>query len=365
MLQNLLLWGEIATDRKALMAIHLDEPNEKVEIFAFPKEEVTAELQNQLVAWRNGGEFDFSNVTISWSIPANSDNLLPDGIRVDKPEFILRAQQDWGKKLMGARLFLVLKEEVNLLKERASNTSVYEDELWNKTKELWDKISELRKEHHISREHTDQLKFIIDETFELLKGLKKFQVEKNKTQHHSLVKNFEQQIDAQRARLIYPDELNDVFESLRKIQDEIKKASFGWGHKRTLFDTLNLVFNDLKNYRKTEHQSKVQDRVKHLQHTFDSLKVSIERDKESLQAHQEKLKFYIKGNLENSEWGQRIRQMEERIAEKTAKKDGIAATLKQLREQSKKDATKAEKKQEAAKESVGKPQENIEESSNS
>ena len=51
---RLVLWGEIGTDRKALIAIHLDEETAKIHIHAFPKEEVTKEIQDAVfVEWKN------------------------------------------------------------------------------------------------------------------------------------------------------------------------------------------------------------------------------------------------------------------------------------------------------------------------
>ena len=46
---RLVLWGEIGTDRKALIAIYLDESIAKIHTYAFLKEDATKELQSKLL----------------------------------------------------------------------------------------------------------------------------------------------------------------------------------------------------------------------------------------------------------------------------------------------------------------------------
>jgi len=137
---RLVLWGEIGTDRKALIAIHLDEETAKIHIHAFPKEEVTKEIQDAVfVEWKNGGEFTFPENAIHWEIDANSDTILPEEVKVDRLDVVLQSQHKWGKKLMSSKINQLLSDEVKLLEEKTSVVAEYDQSLWDKAKAQWEK----------------------------------------------------------------------------------------------------------------------------------------------------------------------------------------------------------------------------------
>lgn len=56
--------------RQTLIAIHLDEKTcRKNHTYAFPREEVTKEVQDALfVEWKNGGEYTFPENAIHWQL---------------------------------------------------------------------------------------------------------------------------------------------------------------------------------------------------------------------------------------------------------------------------------------------------------
>ena len=107
------MWGEIGTDRKALITFNLEEENAKIHIYAFPRENVTKEIQDALfVEWKNGGDYTFPENAIHWEIDANSDTILPENMKVDRLDTVLQSQHKWGKKLMSSKINQLLTDEV-------------------------------------------------------------------------------------------------------------------------------------------------------------------------------------------------------------------------------------------------------------
>jgi hypothetical protein len=329
---RLVLWGEIGTDRKALIAIHLDEETAKIHIHAFPKEDVTKEIQDAVfVEWKNGGEYTFPDNAIHWEIDANSDTILPEEVKVDRLDVVLQSQHKWGKKLMSSKINQLLTDEVKLLEEKASVVAEYDQSLWDKAKAQWEKIASYQKKNEISWEQTTVLKDKINAVFEALKAVKRINNENEDQANAVLVKNYYKRIEDLQAKLIYNDQWKFIFEELKKIQTELKDAAIRWNHKRTIYNQVNAIFDDLRKYRMTEVVSKTQGRISQLTKILDGLKDSIARDNESYTMQVEKMQHYTRGKLSVEELKSRFGDIINRTKEKEAKAEGIKQTIAQLK----------------------------------
>ncbi len=329
---RLVLWGEIGTDRKALIAIHLDEETAKIHIHAFPKEEVTKEIQDAVfVEWKNGGEFTFPENAIHWEIDANSDTILPEEVKVDRLDVVLQSQHKWGKKLMSSKINQLLSDEVKLLEEKASVVAEYDQSLWDKAKAQWEKIASYQKKNEISWEQTTVLKDKINSIFEALKAVKRINNENEDQANAVLVKNYYKRIEDLQSKLIYSDQWKFIFEELKKIQTELKDAAIRWNHKRNIYNQVNAIFDDLRKYRMTEIVSKTQGRIAQLTKILDGLKDSIKRDNESYQMQVEKMQHYTRGKLSVDELKSRFGDILSRTKEKETKAEGIKQTIAQLK----------------------------------
>lgn len=338
MQQHLVLWGFIGADRKALLAIYLVEEENQVKIHAFPKEEVDKNLQDQLFAWKNGAPFNFPENDLIWHIDAYSDSILPRDIRVDKPEFIQRAQLAWGKLLMSSKLFKVCKEEVVFHKTLVTSTLEYKQDQWDKTQDLWKKYSEMLKSQDIVWEQAELLKAEVNETFDILKAHKKKSYDKEKVQTRDITKKFEKEIDSLKSQLIYPEEWPQIHEKLRALQAEIKTAAIRFQVKKPLFDNIDEIYQALKSYKQTQNITHTKDRLENLRRILKGLDTSLVNDKESLAAQKEKLTHYTKGKNSGSEWGGLLQIIQNRIDEKQVKVDDIKKTIQQLESRISKEA---------------------------
>lgn len=346
---RLVMWGEIGTDRKALITFNLDEETAKIYIYAFPREEVTKEIQDALfIEWKNGGDYTFPENAIHWEIDANSDTILPENMKVERLDTVLQSQHKWGKKLMSAKVNQLLTDEVKLLEEKASVVAEYEQTLWDKAKTQWEKIASYQKKNEISWEQTAVLKDKINTVFEALKAVKRINNENDDQANAVLVKSYYKRIEELQSKLIYNDQWKYIFEELKKIQAELKDAtSIRWNHKRNIYNQVNAIFDDLRKYRMTEVISKTNERIKQLSKVLAGLKDSIARDTESYQMQVDKMQHYTRGKLSTEELQTRFGFILDRTKEKEAKVEGIKQTIAQLKNEIEK-----EKKQQVEREAL-------------
>lgn len=330
MQQHLVLWGSIGTDRKALLAIYLEEEKNQVVIHAFPKDQADDNLQNQLFAWKNGASFDFSNNDLVWYVDANGESILPREVRVDKPEIIQRVQDTWGKLLMSSKLFKVCKEEIVLHKLFVTSSQAYSQELWNKTTDLWKKYSNMFRDQELTWDQKELLKAEVDDTFEVLKAEKRKSVDEDKAQSKILIKEFEKQIENQKSLLIYPEEWPKIHDELRKIHGELKASSLKMQDKKVFFDKIDEIYQSLKSYKKTQNATHTRERLDKLGKILNGIETTLEKDKASLAQQQEKIAFYTKGKNSGSSWGGLLESIQQRITEKEAKIADIKKTISEL-----------------------------------
>lgn len=340
---RLVLWGEIGTDRKALIAIHLDEETAKIHTYAFPKEEVTKEIQDALfVEWKNGGEYTFPENAIHWEVDANSDSILPAEVKVERLDVVLQSQHKWSKKLMSSKINQLLSDEVKLLEEKASVVAEYDQTLWDKAKAQWEKIASYQKKNEISWEQTTVLKDKINSVFEALKAVKRINNENEDHANAVLIKSYYKRIEELQAKLIYNDQWKFIFDELKKIQAELKDINIRWNHKRNIYNQVNAIFDDLRKYRLTEVLTKTNSRIAQLTKIMQGLKDSVARDMESYNMQVEKMQHYTRGKLSVDELKNRFGYILDKTKEKEEKIKGIEQTITQL----KKDIEKEKKHQE-------------------
>lgn len=345
---RLVLWGEIGTDRKALIALYLQEETAKIHIYAFPKEQVTKELQDSLfVEWKNGGDYPFPDDAIHWEVDANSDTILPEDVKVERPEIILQSQHKWSKKLMSSRINQLLSDETALLEEKASSLGEYDQSLWDKAKAQWEKIASYQKKNEITWEQTTALKEKINGVFDALKAVKRISTEHEDQANAVLLKQFQKRIGELQAKLIYSDQWKFIFDELKKIQQELKDAPLRWNHKRAIYNNVNSIFDDLRKYRSTEILNKTKSRITQLMKILDGLKDSIARDQENFNMQVEKMQHYTRGKLSADEIKSRFSYIFDRIKEKENKADGISQTITQLKKEIEKEKKQLEEREQA------------------
>ncbi len=351
MQHRIVTWGEIGTDLKALITIQLDEENANIIINAFPKENVNKELQDAIFnEWKNGGNFQFPETTYQWTVDAQQDNILPNNVRVDRPILITEAQSLWSRKLMSAKLNQLLNEEVALLSQNLEGLKEYEQSLWDKAKTQWDKIADYQKKAEISWEQTTVLKDKINQIFDSLKALKRINHEGDEEKTLQISKAFNKVIDELEDKLIYPDEWNNIFNELKKIQTNLKESPIKWSAKRKLQNKINDIYAALKKYRSTEFINKSKARLKQLNQILSGFKENIERDKENYKMQVEKMQHYTRGKLSEAELQEKFSYIFDKIKSKEDKIKNISKTISDIERDIQKEQNRQEQEIQKAKE---------------
>ena len=337
---RLVLWGEISTDRKALIAIYLDEATAKVHFYAFPKDELDKATQDALfIEWKKGGDFVFPENTLHWETNAGSDTILPTEIIVDRVDLILQSQHKWSKKLMSSKIHQLLDDEIHLLKEKADVLPAYDQTLWDAAKTQWEKIASYHKQNEISWEQTAALKEKINAIFDALKAIKRLDHENEDQANSILIKSYLNRIEELQAKIIYNDQWKAIIDELKKIQTELKEIPMRWADKRKIYTKINNIFDDLKNYKSADFIAKTEERIRQLTKIANGIRTAVQRDSNNFSSQVEKLQHYTKGKLSAEELKSRFGFVADKNNEKSQKLAGIEQTIAQL----KKEIEKAQK----------------------
>jgi len=348
MQQHLVVWGDIGTDHKALIAIKLVVESNQVVYRAFPEEDVTKQLQDQLfIVWKNGGEFEFPEDVPTWTVDAAEDNILPAEIRLHKPHLLVNAQRNWNKKVALDSTFKLLGDKLHVLELELDGLREYDKSLWDRTRSLWDEILDLRKKEELGWQSADELKLRINIIFDALKAFRRLNQEKNYDESLALFKLFGKRADDNLAKLIYPDEWGKIANTMKELQKELKEAPLIMKHRRGIEQKINAVFNDLRKYRKSDQVNHLQDRLSGLNRVLHALRGAIERDSDSYKNQFEKLKHYTRGKLSDDEIREQLGTPKSRTGDKEKKIKSIKKTIKSLEakiEQLKKPAPPRQKK---------------------
>lgn len=350
MQQRLVVWGEIGTDHKALIAIELVEERSMVIFRAFPQEMANNDLQYQLfTVWKNGGEYDFPAELPVWEIDATQDNLLPPEIKLEKPSMLINAQNLWNKKVMSAQKLQLVTDKLDLLAHRLEGLKDFDQGLWDEAKQVWDEVMKLRKKGLITWLQADEIKPVVNKLFDGLKAFRRIHHEHNIEESTALNTLFTKRVEELTAKLIYPKEWNKIFNSLRNIQKEVNAAPMVFKHKREIHNMLNRAFNDLRNYRKADHIQHLEERIRGLEKVIDGLVRSAAKDDEDYEAQVEKMRHYTRGKMSDDEIRAQFRDLKDRSKNKLKKIRSVEKTLAELRQKIEKASAPEEEKEKPAK----------------
>jgi hypothetical protein len=114
MRRKLVLWGSNEKDEKLLVALELLEKDNVVNIYTFPESVATEEFYKAMSEkWKDDEEIEFpagyTKIERKLSV---SDSILPDDIKVERPDLITRAQAEWHFVVLSSKLYGMYKTEL-------------------------------------------------------------------------------------------------------------------------------------------------------------------------------------------------------------------------------------------------------------
>lgn len=119
-----------------MVALELLENENVVNIFTFPEKIATEEFYKQMSEqWKNDVDIEFpegfSKIERKLSV---SDSLLPDEIRVERPDLITRAQAEWHFVVLSSKLYGLYKSELEEFKDKVETLTDYDNKIWEELK---------------------------------------------------------------------------------------------------------------------------------------------------------------------------------------------------------------------------------------
>lgn len=354
MRRKLVLWGSNEKDEKLLVALELLEKENVVNIFTFPENVATEDFYKSMSEkWKDDIEVEFpaefTKIERKLSV---SDSILPEELKVERPDLITRAQAEWHFVVLSSKLYGMYKSELEEIKEKIEGLSQYENVAWDDLKNFWTKVQNQVNEKNLFREHGAALREKTNHLFDKLKELKKSLESEFETQSKKYYETFSQELNDIEEKIEKGLGLSPLFDDLKKIQTKVREFKFTKDDRNELWDKIDASFKKLKEKRGNPSQQQSNGNLQRLEARYNGLIVAIQKMQKSVDFDKQDLDFQNKkvadsdGQLESQLRVAKIRMIEERLKSKEEKLADMHLTKNELEskmEKEKKRASKAEK----------------------
>ena len=288
MKRKIVLWGTNEKEEKILVALHLLDKEGKVNLYTFNENIATEEFYNQMLnQWREGVEVEFPEGHTLMERPLSiSDSILPDEIKVDRPDIISRAQTEWHFVVLSSKLYQMYKSELEDLSETIENLREYDNKIWNEMRAFWSKVQEQVIEKNLFRDHAQSLKNKTNRLFDKLKELKKKVEEEYEANSAKHKENFMNELKEIEEKIEKGLGLKPIFEELKSLQNKLRGVKFTKNDRNTVWERLDAAFKVVKEKRfgdkgqSSSHLGRHQRRYDGLINAIAKMEKSIKRDKD-------------------------------------------------------------------------------------
>lgn len=347
---KIVLWGKTEKDEKVLVAIELIENENIVRTITIDEKDATEVFYNLMLnEWREGKDLEFPPSAKKFDkLLTVSEDILPDGLSVERPDLIIRAKTEWHFVVLSKKLYDMYSSELEDIKEKLKGLSEYDNIIWEDLKGFWDKVQVQIREKSLFRNHIESLKVKTDEAFKMLKELKKKGEKELKEESSKNFAHFSEILNTIEDKIRSGLGLHPIFEELKQVQQKFRETEFSRDHRKALWDRIDKVFKDVKEKRfgnKITEKSPVtrmQRRYDGLLDAIDKMEKSIERDKKEMASPEQGGSFSF-GQLEMEIRKVKLSMVEERMKSKQEKLDDMLKTKEMLESKMKSETERAEK----------------------
>ncbi len=321
MKNKLVIWGSNAENEKFLIALELQAESNRVMLHIFP-EAIADEafVQKMMHEWRDGkAEVAFPEGTETSERELSvTESLLPEGIVVERPDLVQRAQTEWHFAVLSSKLHAAYQQELAEFKEKVEAMSTYDNKIFTSLRSFWDKVQNQSRERNLYRQHADELRDGINALFEQLKEVRKKVNSEFMEVSQGVFDGFAKALDDIETRIAAGGaKFNSVFDELKKMQRDYHQTRMSNEHRNKLWERLDAAFKRAKErkFGPEANAGTIADRhdkrLSGLEDAIKRLEDSLYRDDEEL-AFQRKKVHTSEGQLEAQIRGAKIKMIEER-----------------------------------------------------
>ncbi len=341
MKKKLVIWGTNAQDEKVLIGIELLSEENSTKIYTVAPENSTTETFNEMMdKWRLDQAYTFPEGTTDISRPLSvTEGLLPDELKVEKGDILLRAQTEWHFVVLSAKLHEAYKSELEDIREKVDKLTEYDGAIWENLKGFWSKVQDQVQEKNLFRDHANTLRNDTNELFSKMKDLRAVLDEEFRTQSKNFKEDFLGLIGGVETKLKENANLNRLFEDLKGIQQKYRDTKFTKDDRNSVWKKLDEAFKAVKEKKYGPDSAPGNSPSDRISSRLNGLLKAIEKMEHSIHRDAEEIKFQgrrvdrTEGQLELQIRQAKMTMLEARLS---SKKEKLADMLKTRTELEKK-----------------------------
>ncbi len=354
MKNKVVIWGTNAQNEKVLMALELNEAENKVLVYVVPEplasEEFITKLNDE---WKeNKGTVEFpeghSLITRDLSV---TEGILPDDLKADRPDMVSRAQTEWHFIVLSGKLHRAYQQELDELREKVGALSEFDNSLWQSLRGFWDKVQEQSRERNLFRAHANSLRDTVNQLFNDMKEVRSKVEDQFSAASATIMTEINEKLAEIESRIEKGgNKMHLVFDDLKALQAKYRSAKMSNEHRSKAYDRIDAAFKAAKEKRfgaEANEGSIVERHSRRLQglvEAMNRMKESARRDESELDFQRKKVAT-TEGQLEAQIRQAKIKMVEERLSSKRERIADMEKTKADIERQIKSVSDREDKKQ--------------------
>jgi hypothetical protein len=351
MRNKLVLWGKDAQDDRVLITLELLSEENQVTVRVYEENAVPDPVYRAIMdQWRLDQEVELPPAKQELIRELKvAESLLPDELKADRTDLLLRAQTEWHFTVLSEKLRKAYQAELEEIKDRIERAPDFESEHWNSLRDFWRKVQDQIRDRTILREHTDELKKQTNALFAVLKERRSALDKEFRDQSKESLDKFNDLLADIEERIEKNLPFNNIFKDLRDLQRKFHNEKFTKDHRKKLWNRIDAAFKAVKAKRfgDKKENAAAADR---LQKRYDGLLKAIEKMERSIKRDENDLKFEHRrmettnGQLEAQIRQAKVQMIQSRMDSKQEKLADMHNTRKQLEQRMEKQRKRDEER---------------------
>jgi hypothetical protein len=346
MKNRIVIWGTDNTDARVLIAMELLTDNNRVDLYVIPEAEVSNDLDEAMhQKWRLGESIEMPESAQKRSFELSlTENLLPDDLKTDRTDLVMRAQSEWHFAVLSSKLYQSYRSELDHIQTQIENLASYSNDVWLSLKEYWDKVLGQVKERNLMREQADSLKESVNNLFGVLKDRRSEVEDQFKRESQELHDGLLKRLVEIENRINSNGRFKSIFDDLKNFQNDYRNTKLTREHNNSLWDRIDKAFKAAKERKfgdapeAATGSERIERRLEGLLSAIGKMQDSIDRDRKDLEYERKKINS-TEGQLEAQIRQVKLTMIESRVASKEEKlremldtRDDIERKMEQIRQ---------------------------------